>query len=119
MHSPALAAHILRRGESYFVDSYPSLNMTYDNTELSITIPTALHSYTNSKSQVYAQGKTILDLIDDLERQYRGIRFRMVDEQGRLRPHLKVFVNRQQQQSLATPVVSRDEIIFVQAFSGG
>jgi hypothetical protein len=43
----------------------------------------------------------------------------MVDEQGHLRPHMKVFVNDEATRDLATPVIGTDEVTIMQALSGG
>lgn len=66
-----------------------------------------------------AKGTTLDDVTHDLERQFRGIRFRFVDEQDQIRPHVKIFCNGQQVRNLKTPVRDTDEIVIVQAFSGG
>lgn len=56
---------------------------------------------------------------DDLERQHPGIRFRMVDEQERIRGHIRIFVNGEQVHALAQPLEASDEVVIVQALSGG
>ena len=45
--------------------------------------------------------------------------FRVIDEQGRIRQHIKFFVNRAQASSLATPLAHDDEVMIVCALSGG
>lgn len=83
-----------------------------------VLIPTPLRSYTGA-AYVEACGATLGEVLADLERQYRGIRFRMVDEQEQLRPHIRVFVSGQQIRALAQPLRPGDELNFVQALSGG
>jgi len=83
-----------------------------------VLIPSPLHSYTG-RSQVEAGGPTLAALLADLERQYPGIRFRMVDEQDRIRRHMRVFVNGDQVFELARPLRPSDEVIIVQALTGG
>ena len=56
-----------------------------------VTIPSPLFSYTNRR-EVVADGETLAAVLLDLERQFPGLRFRMVDEQEQLRPHMRVFV---------------------------
>ena len=58
-------------------------------------------------------------MLADLDRQFPGIRFRMVDEQHRMRKHMKVFVNDESVRDLATPVGAGDEVTIMQALSGG
>jgi molybdopterin converting factor small subunit len=57
--------------------------------------------------------------LSDLDRRFPGIRFRIVDEQSRLRQHMKVFVNQDSVRDLTTPLVSTDEVTIMQALSGG
>lgn len=85
---------------------------------MQVLIPSALRSYTQS-GNAEAQGATLAALLDDLERQYPGIRFRMVDEQDRIRRHIRIFINGAQCHDLATPLDPRDEVIIAQALSGG
>ena len=51
---------------------------------MKVRIPTPLRSYTGQQAVVEAGGDTVSDVLDDLDRQFPGIRFRMVDEQNRL-----------------------------------
>jgi molybdopterin converting factor small subunit len=85
---------------------------------MKVLIPSALRSYTE-KSETEASGATLGALLVDLERQYPGIRFRIIDEQDRVRRHIRIFVNGEQARDLAQPLESRDEVIIVQALSGG
>ena len=83
-----------------------------------VLIPSALRSYTQA-AWVQATGASLGEVLDDLDRQYPGIRFRMVDEQARLRPHMRVFVNTQAVLDLAWPLQPTDDVNIVQALSGG
>jgi len=84
-----------------------------------VRIPDPLRSYTQQQSVVEADGETVSALLADLDTRYPGIRFRMVDEQDRIRKHMKVFVNDESVRDLTTPVTGRDEITIMQALSGG
>lgn len=85
---------------------------------MKVLIPSALRSYTE-RSQTDARGATLAALLSDLDRQYAGIRFRMVDEQDRIRRHIRIFINGIQAQDLKQPLAENDEVIIVQALSGG
>ena len=85
---------------------------------MKVWIPQPLLSYTN-QAQVEAEGSTLAELLDDLDRQYPGMRFRIVNEQDQLRRHMKFFVNRQQVARLDTPLEPSDEVHIFQALSGG
>ena len=86
---------------------------------MKVRIPDPLRSYTQQQTIVEADGETIAALLADLERRYPGIRFRMVDERGQIRKHMKVFVNDESVRDLETPITARDEITIMQALSGG
>ncbi len=85
---------------------------------MQVLIPSPLQSYTNAKL-VEASGSTLLELLADLERQYPGLRFRIVDEQDRMRPHMRFFINGEQVFSLLARLVASDSVQLVQALSGG
>ena len=83
-----------------------------------VLIPTPLRSYTRA-SFVDAEGATLAELLADLDRRYPGIRFRMIDEQDRVRPHIRFFVGGEQVFDLARPLRAGDQVDIVQALSGG
>jgi sulfur-carrier protein len=85
---------------------------------MKVLIPSVLHSYTG-RSQVTAEGATLAALFDDLDRQFPGLRFRVIDEQGRFRPHMRCFINGEQSFDLAQPLHPDDDIVLMQALSGG
>jgi len=83
-----------------------------------VLIPTPLHSYTGRK-EVEASGATLAAVLADLDRLYPGIRFRMVDEQDRMRPHIRFFVNGEQVFQLSHSLRPADRVQILQALSGG
>lgn len=85
---------------------------------MNVLIPDALLSYTQNR-RAQASGATLRALLDDLERQYAGIRFRMIDEQDRVRRHIRIFVNGEQVQHLSHALMATDDVVIVQALSGG
>jgi sulfur-carrier protein len=85
---------------------------------MKVLIPSALRSYTET-SEAHADGATLAEVLADLDRRYAGIRFRMVDEQDRIRRHIRVFVNGEQVRDLAHRLAATDEVVIVQALSGG
>jgi molybdopterin synthase sulfur carrier subunit len=86
---------------------------------MKISIPTPLRSYTEQASLVRADGETVAALLWDLDAQYPGIRFRMIDEQDAIRPHIRIFVNRERRKDLDAALSTSDEIQILQALSGG
>jgi sulfur-carrier protein len=83
-----------------------------------VLVPSPLLSYTQAR-EVDAQGAKLADVLLDLEHQFPGIRFRMVDEQDQVRPHMRVFVNSRQVFDLQTPLTPSDTVHIIQALSGG
>ena len=69
--------------------------------------------------EVALSGATLGALLDDLEARYPGTRFRIVDEQGRIRRHMRFFLNGEPIFDLAQSVKPTDEVAMVQALSGG
>ena len=85
---------------------------------MKVLVPSALRSYTGA-SQVQAAGDTLLALFADLDQRYPGLRFRVVDEQQRLRPNMRVFVNGLSVRDLRHALQPDDFVAIVMALSGG
>ena len=85
---------------------------------MKVLIPSPLLSYTQQR-EVDAQGDTLADLLLDLEAHYPGIRFRIIDEQDRMRGHMRFFVNQVQVFELNHALQKSDSVQIVQALSGG
>jgi molybdopterin synthase sulfur carrier subunit len=83
-----------------------------------VVIPTPLRSYTGRR-EVEASGETLAGLLVDLDRQYPGIRFRVIDEQDRMRRHVRFFVNGKAVAELSHPLGPADALVIVPALSGG
>ena len=86
---------------------------------MKVLLPSPLASYTANHREVDAAGATIGELFDDLDRRYPGIRFRVIDEQDAIRPHIKIFVNREQAPDIRRALTPADEVLVVAALSGG
>jgi molybdopterin converting factor small subunit len=84
-----------------------------------VILPTPLAEYTRHAREVEADGATLAELLQDLDRRYPGIRFRVVDEQDAIRPHIKLFVNRLPARDLGRALAPADEVLVVAALSGG
>jgi molybdopterin synthase sulfur carrier subunit len=85
---------------------------------MNVLIPSALRSYTKARD-VDAAGATLAELLADLDRRYPGLRFRMIDEQDKMRPHIRFFVNGEQTFDMSHPLRPADSVQIVQALSGG
>jgi molybdopterin converting factor small subunit len=83
-----------------------------------VLIASPLVSYTGTDT-VDARGETLGDLLNDLDARFPGIRFRMIDEQDRIRKHIRIFINGEQARDLGHGVRPQDQVCIVQALSGG
>lgn len=84
-----------------------------------VYVPSPLRSYTGGRAEVEAFGDTLTALVDDLDRAFPGIRFRMLDEQRRIRPHVRFFVNRERVRDLELRLEAGNEVQILCALSGG
>ena len=84
-----------------------------------VNIPSALHSYTHGASQVEVEGATFAELLAALDRAYPGLRFRVIDEQDRIRPHMRLYVDDEPALALSVPVAGAREVHILCALSGG
>lgn len=84
-----------------------------------VLAPSQLHAYTGGASRLQARGGTIEAVLDDLDRQYPGLKFRLVDEQARIRPHIRLFVGKAAARDVRAAIGEGDELLIVGALSGG
>ncbi len=84
-----------------------------------VRIPTPLRSYTRNAASVTASGSTVGEVLADLDEQFPGITFRLVDEQGSVRQHMVIWVDGRRCRDLDTPLDGIDEVVLMQALSGG
>lgn len=94
---------------------------------VTVRIPSPLRSYTGGEAEVGVAvpllapelPPTLSGVLAELDRRHSGLRFRIVDEQGKVRPHVKIFVGSQAVRDLAAPVPSGCDVMIVAALSGG
>jgi molybdopterin synthase sulfur carrier subunit len=86
---------------------------------ITVKIASPLRSYTGGQNSVEASGSSVADVLADLERRYTGMRFRMIDEQNRVRQHIRIFVNTDEAKTLNEPVNDGDTVHLICALSGG
>ena len=84
-----------------------------------VIVPTQLRGYTAGKDEVRAEGATLDAVLHDLDRQFPGFRFRVIDEQNRVRRHILLFVGQERQEDLSAPVPANTDVTIVGALSGG
>jgi molybdopterin converting factor small subunit len=84
-----------------------------------VWIPSQLHAYTGGASRVQASGATIEAVLDDLDRQFPGLKFRVIDEQSRVRPHMRLFVGKAPARDVHAAMADGEELMIFGALSGG
>lgn len=87
-----------------------------------VRIPAPLRKLTGDQRVVQASGTTLVDLVEDLERRFPGMRARLVDGDGRVHSFVNIFVDDQDVrflQGLDTPLGEEAEVAIIPAMAGG
>ena len=87
-----------------------------------VRIPTPLQKLTNGQAEVESGGATVAALLEQLNRQYPGLKERLCDESGKLRRFVNVFVNEEDIRFLQgdqTAIKDGDEVSIIPAIAGG
>jgi hypothetical protein len=85
-----------------------------------VRIPGLLRSYTAGGEAVELPAPATLgDALRALDARYPGLRFRIIDEQDSVRPHIKLFVDGELVRDLTASVPAARELMIVGALSGG
>jgi molybdopterin converting factor small subunit len=88
----------------------------------SVRIPTILRTYTGGQAEVTAEGATLAEVLDSLERAHTGISARVLDDTGKLRRFVNVYVNDDDvrfSEGLATAVPDGASVSIIPAVAGG
>ncbi|HUH08394.1 MAG TPA: ubiquitin-like small modifier protein 1 [Egibacteraceae bacterium] len=89
---------------------------------VTVRIPTPLRSVTGGQGTVDIEGATVGEVVQGLEAAHPGIAERLLDDSGRLRRFVNVFVDDEDvrfQQGLDTPVSDGSTISIIPAVAGG
>ncbi len=89
---------------------------------VSVRVPTILRTYTGGASEVTADGATLAEVLDDLDRSHPGIKARVVDESGALRRFVNVYVGNDDVRfldDLATATPDGTQVSVIPAVAGG
>ena len=87
-----------------------------------VRVPTPLRKFTQGVDEVNAQGANIKSVVEDLDKNYPGIKERICDETGKIRRFVNVYVNGDDirfLQNLETSLKEGDNISIVPAIAGG
>ncbi len=89
---------------------------------IKVRIPTPLQKLTANAAEVEIEGKTVQELIENLEKKFPGIKERITDEQGKPRRFVNIYVNEEDIRFLhldKTPLKDGDEVSIIPAIAGG
>ncbi|MFI5985390.1 ubiquitin-like small modifier protein 1 [Streptomyces sp. NPDC098789] len=89
---------------------------------VNVRIPTILRTYTGGQAEVAAEGATLSEVIDSLEQSHPGISARVLDDQGKLRRFVNVYVNDDDvrfESGLQTPTPDGVGVSIIPAVAGG
>ena len=87
-----------------------------------VRIPTPLQKLTKDKAEIEVEGQNIRGLIDNLEKNFPGIRERICDESGKIRRFINIYVNEEDIRFLerdSTLLKDGDEVSIIPAIAGG
>jgi len=89
---------------------------------IKVLIPTPLRNLTNNQAEVLAEGATVTELIDNLSKSYNGLHDRLVDENGKIRRFVNIYLNEEDIRFLqgeTTVLKAGDQVSIVPAIAGG
>ena len=89
---------------------------------VSVQIPAPLRPLAGGAAEVLLEAKTVREMVDELQARHAGFRDRLLDEGGRLKAYVRVFVNQDDVRALegeATPLRDGDVVAIVPAIAGG
>lgn len=89
---------------------------------VTVRIPTPLQRLTGGQGEVMCEGKTVNEVLGDLEKRHPGVKERICDEQGKLRRFVNIFVNEEDIRFLQgdqTPIKDGDDVSIIPAIAGG
>jgi len=84
-----------------------------------IVVPAQLRKLTNGKERVTARGRNVGQIIEDLERQFPGIREQLVENDD-VKPSVAVSIDGEMGTGgVLEPVGDTSEVFFLPAIAGG
>jgi MoaD family protein len=89
---------------------------------IKIRIPTPLQKITNNQAEVEADGKNVLEIVEDLEKKFPGIKERICDKDGKIRRFVNIYLNEEDIRFLDgenTRLKDGDVVSIVPAIAGG
>jgi molybdopterin synthase sulfur carrier subunit len=84
-----------------------------------VSIPSQLIAYTDGATRLEANGTTVGSVLDDLDCRFPGLKFRVIDEQDRIRRHMRIFIGPHETRTLTDALPADGELLIFGALSGG
>lgn len=84
-----------------------------------VVLPSQLQGYAGGAREVVVEGSTLGAVLHVLDQRFPGIRFRVIDEQDRVRRHILLFVGRERAEDLDQVLAEGTVVTIVGALSGG
>jgi sulfur-carrier protein len=87
-----------------------------------VRVPTVLRKHTGGARVVQAQGADVAAVLDDLDQQFPGLKQEVMNEEGKVRQFVNIYVNDEDiryLQSLKTRVEEGDSLAILPAVAGG
>lgn len=89
---------------------------------IKVRVPTPLQKITKDQAEIVVNGSNVKELIEDLEKNYPGMKERLCDEKGKLRRFINIYVNEEDIRFLQkdeTSLKDGDEVSIIPAIAGG
>ncbi len=89
---------------------------------VTVRLPGALRDATGGQTKIEASGRTLADVIADIERRHPGFRGRVLDETGRIRTYVNVYIGEDDARAVGgtdAPVPDGGEVMVIPAMAGG
>jgi sulfur-carrier protein len=84
-----------------------------------VRVASPLRSYTGGAATVTARGDTVAEVLADIEQNFPGMRFRMIDEQDGIRPHIRLYAGTREIRGVSDPMGAETTLHIICALSGG
>ena len=89
---------------------------------VTVRLPGALRDAAGGRTKVEANGRTLADVIADIDRRHPGFRGRVLDESGKLRTYVNVYIGEDDargQGGTDAVVPEGAEVMVIPAMAGG
>jgi sulfur-carrier protein len=89
---------------------------------IQVRIPVQLRALTKGEEVVTASGRSVSEIIEDIESKYPGVKDRICETDGKVRRFVNIFVNEEDIRfldNLQTPISENDEVSIIPAIAGG